>query len=113
MTDIPDILILCFPVAENIFSATEIETYYAKVKEIGEKTITVEGISEELYTAPFGEPDLIIRTGGEMRLSNFMLYQGAYSELYFTDVRWPDMTEKDVDLAIETFMNRKRRFGGI
>ena len=58
---------------------------------IGEgKEITVENISSALYTAQYGEPDLIIRTGGELRTSNFLVYQGAYSELYFTDVLWPD-----------------------
>ena len=77
------------------------------------KEITVDGISEELYTAPFGEPDLIIRTGGEMRLSNFMLYQGAYSELYFTDVLWPDFDEKEFDKAIASFGSRDRRYGGV
>lgn len=77
------------------------------------KEITVEGISEELYTAPFGEPDFIIRTGGEKRLSNFMLYQGAYSELYFTDVLWPDFDEAEFDKAMESFAERKRRFGKV
>ncbi len=75
--------------------------------------ITVDGISQELYTAQFGEPDLIIRTGGEMRISNFMLYQGAYSELYFTDVLWPDFSETELDKALESFVGRKRRFGKI
>lgn len=75
--------------------------------------ITVEGISENLYTARLGEPDLIIRTGGEQRLSNFLLYQGAYSELYFTPVLWPDFDEKEFDKAIESFSLRERRFGGV
>ncbi|MBQ9514031.1 MAG: di-trans,poly-cis-decaprenylcistransferase [Clostridia bacterium] len=73
--------------------------------------ITVDNISKELYTAPFGEPDLIIRTGGEKRISNFMLYQGAYSELYFSDVLWPDFNEEEFDKALEDFSTRKRRFG--
>ena len=77
------------------------------------KEVTVESISQNLYTYEFGEPDLIIRTGGELRLSNFMLYQGAYSELYFTDVLWPDFDEKELDKAIESFSKRKRRFGKI
>ena len=75
--------------------------------------VTVESISENLYTAEFGEPDLIIRTGGELRLSNFMLYQGAYSELYFTDVLWPDFNEAELDKAIEEFGRRHRRFGKV
>ena len=77
------------------------------------KEITEQGISENLYTAEFGEPDLIIRTGGEFRLSNFMLYQGAYSELYFTDVLWPDFDESELDKAITAFSERKRRFGKV
>lgn len=90
------------------------EIVHAVNKLIGEgKEITAESISENLYTAPFGEPDLIIRTGGELRLSNFMLYQGAYSELYFTDVLWPDFDEAEFDKAIESFGNRKRRFGKV
>lgn len=75
--------------------------------------ITVDSISKKLYTAPFGEPDLIIRTGGELRLSNFMLYQGAYSELYFTDVLWPDFNEEEFEKAIESFSKRNRRYGNV
>ena len=75
--------------------------------------ITVENISANLYSAEFGEPDLIIRTGGELRLSNFMLYQGAYAELYFTDVLWPDFNEAEFDKAIEEFGRRHRRFGKV
>ena len=77
------------------------------------KEITVDSISEKLYTAPFGEPDLIIRTGGELRLSNFMLYQGAYSELYFTDVLWPDFNEEEFEKALLSFEKRNRRFGKV
>ena len=76
-----------------------------------EREVTVESISEKLYTAPFGEPDLIIRTGGEYRLSNFMLYQGAYSELYFTDVLWPDFSKEEFENALIWYSNRNRRFG--
>ncbi len=75
------------------------------------KEITVDGISSYLYTASTGEPDLIIRTGGELRLSNFLLYQGAYAELYFCDTLWPDFDEKAFDDAITAYQNRKRRFG--
>ena len=77
------------------------------------KAVTVDSISENLYTAASGEPDLIIRTGGEYRLSNFLLYQGAYSELYFTDVLWPDFDETELDKAIDSFGKRKRRFGKV
>lgn len=77
------------------------------------KEITVEGISSRLYTAEVGEPDLIIRTGGELRLSNFMLYQGAYSELYFTNVLWPDFNADEFDKALEEFGKRNRRYGNV
>ena len=75
--------------------------------------ITVDGIKNHLYTAELGEPDLIIRTGGELRISNFMLYQGAYSELYFTQVLWPDFNEEEFDKALEEFGKRNRRYGNV
>ena len=74
-------------------------------------SITPETISEALYTAEWPDPDLIIRTSGEYRLSNFMLWQGAYSELYFTDVLWPDFTEEDFRKAVESYAKRERRYG--
>ena len=90
------------------------EIVYAVNKLLAEnKEITVENISANLYSAEFGEPDLIIRTGGELRLSNFMLYQGAYSELYFTDVLWPDFDEKEFDKALDAYSKRHRRFGKV
>lgn len=75
--------------------------------------ITEKMISESIYTADIPDPELIIRTGGELRLSNFLMWQSAYSELYFTDRLWPDFTDEDMDRAIEAFQGRKRRFGGI
>ena len=75
--------------------------------------VTVENISTHLYTSDFGEPDMIIRTGGELRISNFMLFQSAYSELYFTDVLWPDFDENELDKAIAEYGERHRRFGGV
>ena len=78
-----------------------------------QKEITVDNISSQLDTANCGEPDLIIRTGGEYRLSNFLLFQGAYSELYFTEVLWPDFDEKQFDKAIVEFSGRTRRFGKV
>jgi undecaprenyl diphosphate synthase len=70
-------------------------------------------ISQELDTRNFPDPDLIIRTSGELRISNFFLWQSAYSEFYFTSVLWPDFDEREFDLAIEAYQSRKRRFGGI
>jgi undecaprenyl diphosphate synthase len=74
--------------------------------------ITEEMISDNLYTAGVPDPDMIIRTSGEMRLSNYLLWQCAYSELVFTDVLWPDFTREEYEKMIEIFQNRKRRFGG-
>lgn len=77
------------------------------------KEITEESILTGLDTADCGDVDLIIRTGGELRLSNFLLFQSAYSELYFTDVLWPDFNTEEFDKAILSFSNRKRRFGKV
>ncbi|MEC7462900.1 MAG: polyprenyl diphosphate synthase, partial [Candidatus Thermoplasmatota archaeon] len=68
-------------------------------------------ISKRLYTGGLPDPDLIIRTSGEERISNFLLWQAAYSELYFTDVFWPSFSKSDFLSAIESYQNRKRRFG--
>lgn len=77
------------------------------------KEVTIDGVLDNLYTKESGEPDLIIRTGGEKRISNFLLFQSAYSELYFSDLLWPDFDEVAFDLALEDFSQRKRRFGKI
>lgn len=67
--------------------------------------------TELLSTEGIPDPDLIIRTSGEQRISNYMLWQAAYTEFYFTDVLWPDFRKTDFDLALESFNNRQRRFG--
>jgi len=73
-----------------------------------------EGVfSSYLYTADIPDPDLIIRTAGEMRLSNLLLWQGAYAEFYSTDVYWPDFDSEDIDQALLAYSQRKRRFGGL
>jgi len=59
------------------------------------------------------EPDLLIRTGGESRISNFLLWQAAYAELYFTDTLWPDFSPRELTAAVEWFQGRERRFGGV
>jgi undecaprenyl diphosphate synthase len=69
--------------------------------------------AQYLYTAGIPDPDLLIRTGGESRLSNFLLWQAAYSELYFTPVLWPDFGHKDVEEALSEYKRRQRRFGKI
>lgn len=70
-------------------------------------------INAALSTYPTPDPDLIIRTSGELRLSNFLMWQAAYSELYFTSTLWPDFTEQDLDVALQDFQSRKRRFGAV
>ncbi len=75
--------------------------------------ISEEILSKNLFSVGVPDPDLLIRPGGEKRLSNFLLWQSAYSELYFTDTLWPDFTTHDLDLALAEFSNRSRRFGGI
>jgi len=75
--------------------------------------ITEADIRDHLYTNGLPDPDLLIRTSGEMRLSNFLLWQTAYTELYVTDVLWPDFTEEDFFRAIWDYQNRERRFGKV
>ncbi len=75
--------------------------------------VTEQDIKKYLLTADFSDPDLVIRTSGEERISNFMLYQLAYSELYFTKTFWPDFDKKELDNAIINYQKRNRRFGAI
>ncbi len=73
---------------------------------------TEEEFRADLYAPEMHDPDLIIRTSGEQRLSNYLLWQSAYSELHFTDVLWPDFSRADLEAALEQFAARRRRFGG-
>jgi len=84
--------------------------------QVANNTISIDDINEELFssnlnTAHIPDPELLIRTSGELRISNFLLWQIAYSELYFTDVLWPDFRKEDLFLAILDYQNRERRFG--
>jgi len=79
----------------------------------GKSRITEEDIDFALDTAGCAAPDVIVRTGGEQRLSNFLMWQSAYSELYFSDALWPDYSSDDVDETVRWFAGRSRRFGGI
>lgn len=88
------------------------------VKRMLEERLDPEALTEDLFgtyldTAGLAQPDLIIRTSGERRLSNFLLWQGAYAELYFTDLLWPDFDRDEFMLAIQDFQGRDRRFGRI
>ena len=77
------------------------------------ESINEQSVSEALYTSHSGDPDMIVRTGGDLRISNFLLWQAAYAELYFTDKLWPDFSPSDVDAAIREFYSRQRRYGGV
>ena len=96
--------------AINYGSRAEIVNAVNRAVELGER-VDEEKLSSLLYTGGIPDPDLIIRTGGELRLSNFLLYQSAYSELYFTDVLFPDFNEKEFDKALKEYAGRNRRFG--
>jgi undecaprenyl diphosphate synthase len=76
-------------------------------------TLDEASFARYLYSDGIPDPDLIIRPGGEMRVSNFLLWQAAYAEFYFTDILWPDFDEKELDRAILSFQNRDRRYGGV
>lgn len=80
--------------------------------ELKPEAITEQTIAAHLQTNDLPDPDLLIRTGGDERLSNFLLWQAAYTELYFTEVLWPDFSAEELDKAIQCFSTRERRFGG-
>ena len=99
--------------ALNYGARDEITMAVNKLISEGKTHVSEEDISASLYTSDSPELDLVVRTGGDMRISNFLLWQSAYAELYFTDVLWPDFSTAEVDAAINNFMSRKRRFGGV
>ena len=80
---------------------------------INKENINQELFSDYLYTKDSPDPDLIIRPSGEQRISNFLLWQCAYSEFWYSNVNWPDFSEKDLQRAIYDYQNRDRRFGGV
>ena len=75
--------------------------------------INKETVDKYLYTSESGNVDLVIRTSGEQRISNFLLWQIAYAEFYFTKTLWPDFNKKDLNKAIDSYLNRDRRYGGL
>ncbi len=109
---------LQFNIALNYGGRNEILRSVKKLaKEVESGKLKADDISEDmiasnLYTAGIPDPDMIIRTSGEKRLSNYLLWQCAYSEFVFTDVLWPDFKREEFEKTIEIFQNRKRRFGG-
>lgn len=97
----------------DILHATQRLVQQALAQEIDGQDITLERFNAALSTTDLAPPDLFIRTSGELRLSNFLLWQLAYSELYFTDTLWPDFDAAALDLALSAFSTRKRRFGAL
>lgn len=98
---------------EELTAAVRDIAQSVKYGELNPSDITEEDITERLYTKGQPAPDLLIRTSGELRLSNFMLWQLAYSEMYFSDKLWPDFSTKDLEEAIIEFQRRDRRYGGV
>ena len=108
-----------FQIAINYGSRDEIVRALRKAaqrvkdSELNPEDITEDMISDGLDTAGIPDPDLLIRTGGEQRISNFLLWQTAYSELYFCDAAWPDFNKAELEKAVDAFNNRERRYGGL
>jgi len=98
---------------EEIVDAAKSICTLAKKGKISHQAIDIELFKRYLYTSDLPYPDLVIRTGGEMRVSNFLLWQIAYAELWITPIFWPDFTEEDLDRALQDFSRRERRFGAI
>lgn len=110
---------LHFQVALNYGSRDEIKRSIISIaNEVKEGSLLPEDITEDIIsshldTSGISVPDLMIRTSGEQRLSNYLLWQLAYAEFYFTDVLWPDFSKKDLQKAVEFYQSRDRRFGGV
>lgn len=110
---------LTFVIAVNYGARDEIRRAVTKIAEevkngsVQPEDITEQMISDHLDTAGMPDPDLLIRTGSEMRLSNYLLWQNAYTEFYVTDILWPDFTREELEKAIENYNKRERRFGGV
>ena len=105
------IIALSYGSRNEIINATTRLIGSVQEKKINAEDITEEIFSEYLYTEDVPDPDLLIRTGKELRISNFLLWQIAYTELYFSDVLWPEFTVKNFDDAIVEFVKRERRYG--
>ncbi len=102
---------ICVNLCINYGGQREVVEAVKKICAKGE-SVTVESIKQNMYNV-LPDPDLILRTGGQQRLSNFLLFQSAYSELIFTDTLWPDFTNEEYDAILEEYSRRTRNFGGI
>ena len=108
---------LCLNIAANYSGRWDIvQAYHSIAKDIESKSMSIEDVDEtiisnKLSLADHKDPDLFIRTGGEQRISNYLLWETAYTELYFTETLWPDFDAKQFDIAIDWYSKRQRRFG--
>lgn len=100
-------------VAVNYGGRAEVVDAVNKLIASGKTSITEEDITSTIYSGVVPPPDLIVRTGGEVRLSNFLMWQSVYSEFFFTDTLWPDLTVEELDNIIDSYGVRDRRFGGV
>ena len=98
---------------DEIAHSARILAQQVKDGKLNPEDITEQSIADNLYTAGFPDVDLLIRPSGELRLSNYLIWQCAYAEYYFTDVLWPDFSPKELDKALIEFQKRNRRFGGV
>lgn len=105
------VVALSYGSRQEIVSAVRRLASEVKSGEIEPSDIDEQAFAARLFTADIPDPDLVIRTSGEQRLSNFLLWQSAYAEFVFTDTLWPDFTKRDLEAAIEEFHRRERRFG--
>lgn len=99
--------------AINYGGRDELVHAFNKLIAQGYRKITEEDISNAIYTAESPQVDMIVRTGGDLRISNFLLWDSAYAEFYFVDKLWPDFGKKDIDKVVKEFEGRNRRFGGV
>ena len=98
---------------EEIVSAIRSIASHVQNQKIKPEEISTETVTRFLYTSQLPDPDLLIRTSGELRISNFILWQLAYTEIYVTDVLWPDFRRKALYVALEDYIGRERRFGRV
>ena len=98
---------------DEITNAVKLIAEDVKAGNIEPSEVNENLIQSRLYTAEIPDVDLIIRPSGEQRLSNFLIWQSAYAEYYFTDILWPDFSKKDLEKAVEVYRDRHRRFGGV
>jgi undecaprenyl diphosphate synthase len=105
-------ILFCYGGQQEILQGIQTIAHLVKKGELSPEDISIKTFKECLWTGNIPDPDLIIRTGGMMRLSNFLAFQSAYSELFFTDLYWPEFTESELIKAINSFAERTRNFGG-